>query len=69
MIHQVKGYQRVQRFKKLQPRLTTRDMLYIVTQHYTHTNTHTHTHTENKISQKLYLQCSLSLCKVNLNLY
>ena len=44
MIHQVKGYQRVQRFKKLQPRLTTRDMLYIVTQHYTHTNTHTHIH-------------------------
>lgn len=42
MIHQVKGYQRVQRFKKLQPRLTTRDMLYIVTQHYTHTNTHIH---------------------------
>ena len=40
MIHQVKGYQRVQRFKKLQPRLTTRDMLYIVTQHYTHTHIH-----------------------------
>ena len=45
MVHQVKGHQRVQRFKKVRPRLTTRDMLYIVTQHYTHINTHTHTHT------------------------
>lgn len=44
MVHQVKGHQRVQRCKKFWPRLTTRDMLYIVTQHYTHTNTHKHTH-------------------------
>lgn len=42
MVHQVKGHQRVQRCKKFWPRLTTRDMRYIVTQHYTHTNTHKH---------------------------